>query len=1158
MAATRQASGDLIGPYRLEEYLGGGAFGSVWRAVEIATGNAVAIKLLGAVDSVEARSEIELLAATASSTSEHVVRVLAGGMQPVPYIAMEFVEGSDLAESLTERGKLPVSEVIGIGLALADAFVALERVGIVHRDVKPGNVLISNAGEIKLADFGIAKIAGFATVTSTRQAPMTMAYAAPEVWDGHATKASDFYALGCVLYQCLVGAPPFEGGVGELYKAHAERSPNAGALPTNTPASLRTLILKCLAKKPGDRPATADEVLAAMRRAEVEQADIANAVTTSSEPRKFGPWMRREPDASRPWTWYCVHEGTGEQAIVEVHGFATADGGEVLDRAYEHNGELAPMGAERILGRNRLLLRPGEAWLTQPPGEFVFWVARERLELLDGTQLDRPAVASTAANLARMREAASAADLPLELSERTLAFTANGVQVLRPGLPSVPEPVSDGEALAWLLKDQSVEEWPEGFAATSLAGLAAALAAEPSLGVAQAADEGPAGVPAGTEFLTGVATRTTLERAVEPVVVPAVLYPAPAGAPVMPPPEPPRRRRFGLVSFAAFGAAAFGLILGGAAFMMNSGDDTTTTPTPGPTVVPLEIKSVDCTPTTAEVGAPVSCEGTLTGATSGTTYEWAADGGEPAQGTEARFTTAFSTEGERKRLVLKSCDNSGKCVEKSTFVSVNPVGVAPPETAFTCAPNPVRAGEAIACASLATGNGLKWTWDAPGGSNPAGTEQTFSTSFRASKVNDVTLTVCLVVGEKQACATAKQTVLLLEDPTPVQPTATTKASSGGSSNPTPTTVPPPIIASVLCTPPSPKLNQEVTCSANVTGTVDRRTWLASGGSPASGTNSTLVTKYSISGPKTILLEACNGGGCATLSGSVSVSDVPPPVFDLLCRPGTLRTGAPITCTTAVTAGSVTSWSWNAPSGAPSTGAADSFIATYNTYGTKSISATACNASACSTETANFRVLAPWENDTDNPGPAPTSPPEQPAATPTPVATPTPAPGATSAPTPTKTPTPMPGATNTPTILPTATPTSKPAITNSLSVSRISDPYGITFQVGYTYDGSQGFWGTSPVHPSIWPVVTASTPSSAGNTIPNSSMGMTANSGSVTWRNLIEDDSCTAPLDVSLTITLKFQMQYDGGGVLAETGFQTVTSIVRKMRYVGAGVMEGCP
>lgn len=1054
MAATRQASGDVIGPYRLEEYLGGGAFGSVWRAIETASGVPVAIKLLGATDSLEARSEIELLAATASSTSEHVVRVLGGGLQPVPYIAMEYVEGSDLAESLTERGRLPIPEVIQIGLALADAFVALERVGIVHRDVKPGNVLLANTGQIKLADFGIAKIAGFATVTSTRQAPMTMAYAAPEVWEGHASKASDFYAFGCVLYQCLVGRPPFEGGVGELYKAHAERVPETGALPTNTPASLRNLILKCLAKKPEDRPTTADEVLTAMRRAEVEQADITNAVVTSSEPRKFGPWLRHEADTGRPWTWHCTHETTGEPAIVEIHGFGSPDGGEVLDRAYEHNAELVAFGAERILGRNRLLLRPGEAWLTEPPGEFLFWVARERVAITEQPPLTREDVWRATTNLHTLTETSSAAGIPIEVSARTLARTNEGVRVLRPGLPPVQPVSSDAEVLAWLLQGHTAEVWPEAFAATSLAALASAVTPAPA-GQALAADDST--MPDGlTPSVFQTATRP-LELGHEAHVTAPVLDPpthAPDTKTETPPVNSPNRRRPGVASFALFGVAVVGLVLAGAAFMFKPDSGTPPSPTPVSTVEPLEIKSVDCTPTTVEVGAPVTCEVALTGASDGAAFTWDADGGQPSEGSEVKFTTTFASEGTRKRVVLKVCEPAGRCLEKSAFVTVNPAGVTAPEAAFTCAPNPVRSGEAVSCAALGTGAGLSWTWDAPGGSTAAGSEQSFSTSFKGTRTNEVTLTICRVDDAgKQACATAKQTVLLLEDPTPVQTTATARASGGGTgSNPTPTPIPPPVIASVLCTPPSPKLNDQVTCSASITGTVDRRTWLASGGSPASGTTSTFATTYSSPGPKTILLEVCNVSGCATQSGSVSVSDLPAPQVELTCVPGVLTIGAPITCMTRVANGTVTSWTWNAPSGSPASGNTDSFVATYNTYGNKSISVAACNGTACSTITATFRVDPPWATPANEPaGPAPTNPPEQPTSTPTALATPTSIPNATPTQVPTGTPTPIPGATNTPTATmpptatatPTASPTPPPLTGNVITVASFSPSGGET-------------------------------------------------------------------------------------------------------------------
>ena len=256
------APGREIGRYVLDKYVGGGGFGSAWRAHDTSSGADVAVKFLTGdytANTAAIRAEVELLAASAASRSEHVVRVLGGGDEPVPHIVMEYIDGTDLAGLLRDKGKLPLDQTLEIGLAVADALRALNEAGIVHRDIKPANVMMDQTGKIKLADFGIAKIVGYETVTMTGQIALTMAYAAPEVWDeedvafGHPSHKSDLYALGTLLYQCLMGSTPFQGSYGTLYKAHRERPPNIASLPAEAPASLREIVRHCLAKRQADR-----------------------------------------------------------------------------------------------------------------------------------------------------------------------------------------------------------------------------------------------------------------------------------------------------------------------------------------------------------------------------------------------------------------------------------------------------------------------------------------------------------------------------------------------------------------------------------------------------------------------------------------------------------------------------------------------------------------------------------------------------------------------------------------------------------------------------------------------------------------------------------------------------------------------------------------
>ena len=449
------SAGSKVGAYTLESYLGGGGFGAVWRARGEA-GESVAVKLLtGPLSSVESsrmRADVEMLAAAAvASRSPHVVKVLGGGSQPMPHIVMEYVEGMDLASLLVDGGILPVRRTVELGLAIMDALRALDEAGVVHRDIKPANVMIDNQGVIKLADFGIAKIVGYESITMTGQAAMSMAYAAPEIWDddgsfGRPSHKSDLYAAGIVLYQCLTGMTPFRGNYGALYKAHTERPADLTLLPADTPPSLRSLIAACLAKRQDERPRDAAECLRRLQRASIELRERQGSFP-GREPKRFGPWLREATHPTQPWAWRCRNEQTDEVATVEVHSVSTLDAGAELRRVVAANGKLTMLGAERLLGTNRLLLAPDESWEAGPQGEFQFWVARADNGPQPGNTLGIKALRGGVLALDALLEAARSESIEIALAEGLSFQPDSSIHVARPGLPGATA-YTTGDALA--------------------------------------------------------------------------------------------------------------------------------------------------------------------------------------------------------------------------------------------------------------------------------------------------------------------------------------------------------------------------------------------------------------------------------------------------------------------------------------------------------------------------------------------------------------------------------------------------------------------------------------------------------------------------------------------------------------------------------------
>ena len=253
----------LGGRYRMGALLATGGMGEVWAAHDLLLDRAVAVKVLGGALAGDGRAAERLRReARAAGRLEHpgIARVLdLGEHDGRPYLVMELLEGESLAARIDRAGPMPPDEAARVVTAVADALQAAHTAGVVHRDVKPGNVFLTSAGEVKVLDFGIAWSAHDAALT-TGDLLGTAAYLAPERVLGHrATPAADIYALGVVLYELLAGHRPFEASSEvELAMAHVNASPPS--LREVAPATPPFLVAAChqaMAKDPSARPPTA-------------------------------------------------------------------------------------------------------------------------------------------------------------------------------------------------------------------------------------------------------------------------------------------------------------------------------------------------------------------------------------------------------------------------------------------------------------------------------------------------------------------------------------------------------------------------------------------------------------------------------------------------------------------------------------------------------------------------------------------------------------------------------------------------------------------------------------------------------------------------------------------------------------------------------------
>ncbi len=262
--------------YRLDERIATGGMGEVWRGTDTVLGRDVAVKVMKSefADDPLFRSRFEAEARHAAALHHPGIASIFdygsvpggdGSESTRPYLVMELVPGKPLSALLRGGEPMPPDTAADLTAQSADAIAAAHALDIVHRDVKPGNLLVTPDGQVKVTDFGIARAAGGTALTSTGEVIGTPHYLSPEQAEGKpATAASDVYALRVVLYECLAGHRPFAADT-PVATALAHLRQPVPPLPDSVPQQLRQVTMTALAKDPADRFDSAADMAAALR-----------------------------------------------------------------------------------------------------------------------------------------------------------------------------------------------------------------------------------------------------------------------------------------------------------------------------------------------------------------------------------------------------------------------------------------------------------------------------------------------------------------------------------------------------------------------------------------------------------------------------------------------------------------------------------------------------------------------------------------------------------------------------------------------------------------------------------------------------------------------------------------------------------------------------
>jgi serine/threonine-protein kinase len=269
------SASELGGRYRVEARIGSGGMGEVYRGVDTVLDRTVAIKILLPQFARDAnfvdRFRREAQAAARLNHPNLVGIYDSGADGETQFIVMEFIEGRTLEDFMSSGGRFDVGHAVEVAEKICEALAYAHVAGVIHRDIKPANVMVTRQGEVKVMDFGIARIvAGPQTAPQTSAVLGTAAYISPEQAQGQPVDGrSDIYSLGAVVYEMLAGRPPFVGDspVAVAYKQVNESPVPPSQVNADVPPRLDAVVMRALAKNPANRYQTADDFRADLERA---------------------------------------------------------------------------------------------------------------------------------------------------------------------------------------------------------------------------------------------------------------------------------------------------------------------------------------------------------------------------------------------------------------------------------------------------------------------------------------------------------------------------------------------------------------------------------------------------------------------------------------------------------------------------------------------------------------------------------------------------------------------------------------------------------------------------------------------------------------------------------------------------------------------------